>query len=448
MIELTDINSLKKENITMEVNKNELNDISQKAIDVKNKIENEIKNINKLYEETIDKLTKSFIIKHEKLVKEENDLKEQLKTKVSKKKKELENYLSIFNYEIKNSERIKKGIIEMEKEKEEKNMLKVLSYISNINKFMTKMKELYFKPKQSLKFNYIEEENIIKYEDYYFSGIQAPKNIKYDIYASSIDISWNLENIDLNSNNSIKFKVEIRKENEDYKNVYEGSNNNCEVNWSENTNYEFRICSSINNITGIWTEPYKIKTNELERDDSIILNNSKKKNEFSLKLLEWSGYKKMKLLFRGTRDGMNAQSFHNKCDKNGETITLIQNDKGNIFGGYASIPWTEGPSSGSYYSAPDSFIFTLTNIHNTEPTKFKNKNDGHEVCHNRDYGPLFGSECDIYISKDFINGETKSTFPSTYIDVLGKGKSIFTGDSNNNNNKFKIKEIEVFKVIK
>ena len=89
------------------------------------------------------------------------------------------------------------------------------------------MKELYFKPKQSLKFNYIEEENIIKYEDYYFSGIQAPKNIKYDIYASSIDISWNLENIDLNSNNSIKFKVEIRKENEDYKNVYEGTNYNC-----------------------------------------------------------------------------------------------------------------------------------------------------------------------------------------------------------------------------
>ena len=446
MIELTDINSLEKENIKMEVNKNELNDISQKAIDVKNKIENEITNINKLYEETIDKLTKSFIIKHEKLVKEENDLKEQLQTKVTKKKEELENYLSIFNCEIKNSERIKKGIIEMEKEKEEKNMLKVLSYISNINKFMKKMKEIYSHPKQNLKFHYIEEENIIKYEDYYFSGIQAPKNIKYDIYASSIDIYWALENIDLKSN-IIKFKVEMRKENEDYKNVYEGPNNNCEVNnLSKNTNYEFRICSSINNITGIWTEPYKIKTNELERNDSIILNNSKRKNEFSLKLLEWSGYKRMKLLFRGTRDGMNAQSFHKKCDNNGETIILIQNDKENIFGGYASIPWTS--HSGSYFSAPDSFIFTLTNIYNTNPTKFKNKNDGNEVCHNRDYGPLFGYTCDIYISKDFINGETKSTFPETYIDVLGKGKSIFTGDSNNNNNKFKIKEIEVFKVIK
>ena len=265
----------------MEVNKNELNDISQKAIDLKNKIEKEIENINKLYEETIDKLTKSFLIKHEKLVKEENDLKEKLQTKVTKKKKELQDYLSIFNCEIKNSERIKKGIIKMEKEKEEKNMLKVLSYISNINKFKKKMKELYSQPKQSLKFHYIEEENIIKYEDYYLSGIQAPKNIKYYIYATSIDISWTLENIELNSNNNIKFKVEMRKENEDYKNVYEGSNNNCEVNnLSKNTNYEFRICSSINNITEIWTEPFKIKTNEIECVDSTILKIVKERMNF------------------------------------------------------------------------------------------------------------------------------------------------------------------------
>ena len=142
---------------------------------------------------------------------------------------------------------------------------------------------------------------------------------------------------------------------------------------------------------------------------------------------------------------MTANNFHNKCDNNGKTITLIKNDKGNIFGGYASIPWTN--NSGSYFSAPDSFIFTLTNIHNTEPTKFPNKNDGKEVCHNRDYGPLFGDNCDIYITNDFLNGNTHTTFPSSYKDVLGKGKSIFTGVNDNNNQKFKIKEIEVFKVI-
>ena len=41
-------------------------------------------------------MTKSFQIKHEKLLKEENDLKKELQIKVTKKKEEIEKYLSIF----------------------------------------------------------------------------------------------------------------------------------------------------------------------------------------------------------------------------------------------------------------------------------------------------------------------------------------------------------------
>ena len=48
---------------------------------------------------------------------------------------------------------------------------------------------------------------------------------------------------------------------------------------------------------------------------------------------------------------------------------LLLIEKGYIFGGYASTDWT---SCNDYKSAPDSFIFTLTNIHGTEPTKFPN----------------------------------------------------------------------------
>ena len=51
---------------------------------------------------------------------------------------------------------------------------------------------------------------------------------------------------------------------------------------------------------------------------------------------------------------------------------------------------------------------------------------------------------DILINSDFEKSEGYSGFPNTYQDVLGKGKSIFTGDSNS----FKIKEIEVFKLFK
>ena len=324
---------------------------------MKNKIEIEINKINESYDKVIDQLTKTYKAKYELLLKEENDLKEKLQNEVTKAKEKLENYLSIFNNEIKISEKIIKGINKIEKDNQEYNIIKTLSYFSKINQFKKKMQKLINEKKKSLKFYYEEKENKIKYE-------------VFDIFNEFV----------------------------------------------------------------------------YDRKDSIILEKSTRKEEFVSKILEWSGYKKMDLLFRGTRDGMNAKSFHSKCDNNGETITLIENDKGNIFGGYASIPWTN--HSGSYFSAPASFIFTLTNIYNTEPTKFPNKNDGKEVCHNRDYGPLFGYDCDIYISSDFVNGETKSTFPSSYEDVLGKGKSIFTGDTNNTKDKFKIKEIEVFRLFK
>ena len=44
------------------------------------------------------------------------------------------------------------------------------------------------------------------------------------------------------------------------------------------------------------------------------------------------------------------------------------------------------------------------------------------------------------------NGGYSSNFPNTYEDILGKGKSIFTGKDNNNDSTFKIKEIEIFKI--
>ena len=151
----------------------------------------------------------------------------------------------------------------------------------------------------------------------------------------------------------------------------------------------------------------------------------------------------MKLLYRGTRDGMEANYFHNKCNNQGPTISLFKNDKGNIFGGYASIDWTNS----GWKSAPESFIFTLTNIHGTEPTKFPNSNTSYSIYDGSDYGPIFGGGHDIYTLYS-SNNTSASGFPHSYQDILGKGKSIFTGDLNNNNGNFNLKEIEVFKIFK
>ena len=147
----------------------------------------------------------------------------------------------------------------------------------------------------------------------------------------------------------------------------------------------------------------------------------------------------MKLLYRGTRDGMGSNYFHNKCNNQGPTISLFKNDKGNIFGGYASTDWT---SCNNWKSAPESFIFTLTNIHGTEPTKFPNSNTNYSIYDHSNNGPFFGGGIDIYINfKSYT-----SNFPNSYQDTIGKRWSIFSGD--NNSSDFNLKEIEVFKLIK
>ena len=91
-------------------------------------------------------------------------------------------------------------------------------------------------------------------------------------------------------------------------------------------------------------------------------------------------------------------------------------------------------------------MFTLTNIYDIEPTKIFHKNDNNHVYHNMKYGPCFGAGNDFIIYPDFNNGG-ESLFPNSYKDTIGKGKSIFTGDLNNDNKNFKLNEIEIFKVI-
>ena len=215
---------------------------------------------------------------------------------------------------------------------------------------------------------------------------------------------------------------------------------NCVINkLNSDTNYEIRICSIYNDINSTWSEIKKIKTNKF---DSIILNESKRCDEFLNKLYEWTGGKNMELLYRGTRDGMTGDAFHNRCNNKGPTITLIKNEKGYIFGGYASIDW-QGHSSGTYRTAPDCFIFTLTNMYDIEPTKFPNSKTSNNIYDDNCYGPCFGSGHDIaieYPSSHYTN------FPNAYQDVLGKGYSIFKGDTDNGN--LNLKEIEVFKLIK
>ena len=194
-------------------------------------------------------------------------------------------------------------------------------------------------------------------------------------------------------------------------------------------------------IISEWSKIHKVKTSNI---DSLILNESERGNEFLGKLIEWTGYKNLELVYRGTRDGSGYSVFHNKCDNKGPTICLCKNEKGNIFGGYSSISWT---SDNSYHSAYGSFLFTLLNIHNTAPTRYPNtQNQSYAVHHCPTYGPIFGNNHDLVIYNNYLNNNSSySNLGAAYPDVLGKGNSIFSGDPNTNN--FKLSEFEVFKLL-
>ena len=434
---------LKKENITIENSTKEFNNYLEKISNLKNKVENEILKLDELYEKTNKEMTKSFEEKHLNLTKEENEMREKLQNEVTKVKEKLEINFSNLNTLIRNCEKINKGIKILEKE--EKQMIRILSYVSKINKNKKEMKNLFKEKMKNLSIKYDEKEQKIIYNEYYFNGFQnIIKSIEFkDVSFDKINIAWKLEDINELDIKKIKYKVETRKEDIDdkFELKYEGKESTCLINNLDiNVSYEVRIGIIYDNIPSNYYEIKKVETKQL---NSAILNESNKSKEFLDKIQEWTKFKKLELIYRGTRDGMNSYSFHNKCDNKGPTICLYKNESNHIFGAYASISWTK---AGDWKTATESFLFTLTNVYNIEPNKFAHseKDKVYSVYHNNEFGPSFGAGRDISIANDFTKGDSYANFPSTYIDNIGKGNSIFS--SNLKWNKFKLKEIEVFKI--
>ena len=64
------------------------------------------------------------------------------------------------------------------------------------------------------------------------------------------------------------------------------------------------------------------------------------------------------LLLRGSRDGFQSKDFHQKCDNQSFTITLIETKEGKRFGGFTEEVWDQ---SDSYKKAPKSFLFSFDN---------------------------------------------------------------------------------------
>jgi len=164
-----------------------------------------------------------------------------------------------------------------------------------------------------------------------------------------------------------------------------------------------------------------------------------------ISLLELTGFetKSFSLLWRGSRDGFDAETFHRLCNGKANTVTVIKNTNGFIFGGFTSIPWS---SSGNYEADSTAFLFSLTNPSNTL-LKLKVKPGQNAVSHYSLFGPTFGGGHDLYVSS--LSNTNRNSFMNfssyEFPNVLSgnEGGEFIVGGYDH---KFQTVEIEVFQV--
>jgi hypothetical protein len=100
-----------------------------------------------------------------------------------------------------------------------------------------------------------------------------------------------------------------------------------------------------------------------------------------------------KLLFRGSRDGFTHRKFHEFCDNQPHTVTIIKvKDSDEILGGYNPITWKKAKTFFEIYGdTKESFIFSFKdkeNIENHILSRTKDNKYAIEYC--ALYGPSFG----------------------------------------------------------
>jgi hypothetical protein len=192
----------------------------------------------------------------------------------------------------------------------------------------------------------------------------------------------------------------------------------------------------VTRLKGVEEETFKFRYFERDRESTIFCERPSILSEFF--------EKKWHVVYRGSRDGFGAATFHAKCNGQSNTLTVIETTKGFIFGGFTPVGWASH-GSGIYLAdtSKKSFLFTLKNARSIAPRRFSLSSPSHAIFSRSRFGPIFGSNHDIQVG-DNCNASTGNY---TYLgggyanDTGIDGKQVFTGEYT-----FQVKEIEVFRI--
>ncbi|EXX63879.1 uncharacterized protein OCT59_027267 [Rhizophagus irregularis] len=110
---------------------------------------------------------------------------------------------------------------------------------------------------------------------------------------------------------------------------------------------------------------------------------------------------KFKLLLRGSRDGFTPKKFHEICDNQSHTITIIKvKDSKEILGGYNPIAWESNEFSEicdeAFSSTKDSFIFSFKDSDDIESYILSRiKFEKYAIYNASGHGPSFGGDLSL-----------------------------------------------------
>ena len=272
-------------NISFEKTISEFDKNFKIAKKIKNRIEEEIGEINNSYKKIINKMEEFFEEERIKLCRKETQLKSELNEKIKQNKELLEKYLIESNNIISFCEKTNKAI-EYYQKKINTAEIEKLYYISEINKTNDKVKELFGNPFKNLDISFNTELKAINYKEYYFNGIPVPKNIKNENpgnFHNNIIISWEIDDLRIRDYDikDIKYLLEIKNGDKIYSNETSGKKIGLDRN-KLNNEYEIKIRAFVKDIYGVWSKVEKFSRNsgQFSTSSSFFGNNNSSENPF------------------------------------------------------------------------------------------------------------------------------------------------------------------------
>ena len=139
------------------------------------------------------------------------------------------------------------------------------------------------------------------------------------------------------------------------------------------------------------------------------------------------------LIYRASRDGWNSKDFHRKCYNKKRTVSLIQTDTNNVFGGYVTIPWK---GRGGSKRDPTAFLILIRSSKNYKPDRFT-YHKGTAMYDSNTYMCIYGGGNDIKI---FSNCNKYGGNYTCQYSFNTPSNLYLNGDDRS----FTVKEIEVF----